>query len=275
MHRWLSGLQYVVEEEISTTLNCLSAKGQATPDREEILVYLHYMYFYRFALPAIEACFSAEPAHCDLVRFQLLSCLLGRFIDDTVDRDSGFWSIEEASFWMKEFSQRCESARKKVCRDQDAETSWLHSISLASTPAPVLISRIGNTAGLRVSKANPLPVETYPDRVPYYFWLPRWRETHPEGTAWLESYIQALFYWYDIDDIFNDILNNVPTDPAYHFLQATLDSEGRIKCRGGHAEDVIAELKAQGLARLARCAEHGRKLGFLLGSAMIDNEINS
>ena len=118
MHTWLSGMRYIVEDEIAVTLRCMSATGTATPDREEILVYLHYMYFYRFALPAIEACFSTESERRDpaLVRFQFLSCLLGRFLDDTVDRDSGFWSIEEASFWVNVFTRRCESVREGLGR---------------------------------------------------------------------------------------------------------------------------------------------------------------
>jgi hypothetical protein len=249
----------------------------ATPEREEILVYLHYMYFYRFALPAVEACFSTEAERRDptLARFQLLSCLLGRFLDDTVDRDSGFWSTEEASFWVKEFTRRCGSAREGLNRGKDASTAWDRSLELASTPPPPLFRRVGATAGICVSDVNPLAIDAYPNRVPYYFWLPRWHGTHSAGKAWLESYIRALFYWYDIDDVLNDILNNVPTDPAYHFLRATIDSEGRIKLLGGHAERALSELKAQGLARLVGCAEHGRKLGLLLGPAMIDREIHS
>lgn len=276
MHRWISGVQHVVKEELDTTLKCLTVNGMATPDREEIIIYLHHLYFYRFALPAIEACFSSKSEYCDptLVRFQLLSCLLGRFIDDTVDRDSGFWSTEEASFWVKEFSRRCESTRKELGGSKEASEAWFRCIELASTPSIPLFQRTRNTAGLCIPNVSPLPIKAYPDRVPYYFWLPRWHGTHPVGTAWLESYIQTLFYWYDIEDILNDILNNVPTDPAYQFLRTTLDSEGRIKCRGACVEQSLAKLRAQGISQLAHCAAHGRKIGLLIGPAMIDREVH-
>jgi len=276
LHGRLSGLQHVVEAEIATTLRCMSAACMSTPEREEILVYLHYMYFYRFALPAVEACFPTESGRFDpaLVRFQLLCCLLGRFLDDTVDRDSGFWPVEEASFWVDEFARRCEASREAVGLGADAAAAWRRNLEIASTPPSSLYRRVGTGAGIGIATTCPLPVVDYPNRVPYFFWLPRWRGTWPEGCRWLESYIQALFYWYDIDDVLNDIMHNVATAPAYDLLCATLDSEGRMKVLDGRAVRALADMEARGLTMLERCAESGRSLGLLLGPAMLDREID-
>lgn len=278
LHDWLISLKWIVEEEIAISLQNLKKLGTKglLQDQEEILVYLHYMYFYRFALPAIEAGFfsSTDRNNQYYIRFQLLVCLLGRFLDDLSDKDSGFWSIEEASYLADCFNKRCMKLINQLRVGQKEIESFLNTLRLASLPSPILYTKVGKTAGLNILKNCPLSSEKNSERVPYYFWLFDWYGTNPDGLAWLKFYIETLFFWFDVDDIFSDILNNVATEPAYEFLMNTVDNEGRIKIVGLDAIAMIKKLISSGQKKLNQCFSDGVNLGFLLGPSILNAELN-
>ena len=60
---------------------------------EHILIHFVRMYLFRFAVPAVEIERGGlEPAHAPAIRTRLWACLVGRGLDDLIDKDSRFFS---------------------------------------------------------------------------------------------------------------------------------------------------------------------------------------
>lgn len=272
LHQWLDTLDPIIYRELSITLEDL--RWTDWQEHEHILVYLHSMYMFRFALPVLEAICGRERLlnTPQLAQFQLLSCLMGRFLDDLIDRDSGFWNQEQALFWYSRFLLRCEKVKGNLLLGQAFEDMWAKSL-IANAQR---LYRIDADSG-RIHKPDscPMPLLRYPERVPYFFCLPEALCDRPETLDWSRSYISALFFLYDVDDSFNDIMRNVATEPAYNLLASGLDSEGRFKMKLAKQNVFYQAHISQARELLISCRDNGRLLGLELGPAMIDTELEA
>lgn len=271
IHNWLASFEGLLESEIKRTLKEIEGVGSA--HLEEAIVYLHYMYLYRYVLPTL------EPFGHDVVsrnpnwaRWQLLNCLMGRFLDDIVDSDSGFWNEEEIQYWYSYFLIRCQEHVSQLGISENKIIRWHTSLKKA-TQRTCLYNTSKGTRGIRCPGRNPLPLSQYPSRIPYFFWLYQSLGVKAEHLTWAKKYISALFYYYDVDDVFSDLLANVPTQPAYELLRRGLDDEGRIKFRKiyRHLDVMLNNSKKI----LISCKRVGEQQGLILGPCLIDVELKS
>jgi hypothetical protein len=273
LHGWLDEFSSILDSEVSETLKELH--NTSWSDQEHILVYLHYMYMYRFSLPVLEAVYGRENLleKPQIAQYLLLSCLLGRFIDDIVDCDSGFWNIEQAHFWYSHFLSRCENLKKTLSLKPDFDDAWLKSVNISMAMNRPLYEVDGKTNKIKKPDSNPMPLIKYPERIPYCFCLLDRIGEDSKTLGWARSYVSALFFLYDIDDSINDILRNVPTGPSYEILIQSLDSEGRIKVRQLEKNKIFPKLWTQSKELLTICRDNGRSLGLELGPAIIDDAL--
>lgn len=275
LHEWLAQLEPVVEQEVEASLKALV--DTELRDHEDILVYLHYMYFYRFAVPALEATAGREPLLLspEWARFQLLTCLLGRFLDDLIDQDSGFWNDGQIRYWYSHFLARCRRTLENLPLRGSVEGVWSRAVTQTDSACPRLYQTTPGSGAIRKPASNPMPLSRYPERVEYFFCLPDALASTPAPRVWIRSYISALFFLYDIDDSINDIFRNVPTEPAFVVLSAGLDSEGRLKTTLLDKLNVFPTLKERAKALIISCRDSGRSFGYELGPAMLDAELKA
>ena len=118
-----------------------------------------------------------------------------------------------------------------------------------------------------------MPLECYPERIPYYFWLLERLNPDESKIDWVRKYISALFFSYDIDDAVNDIIHNIPTEPAFELLRASLDNEGHFKVRRMDSQHIIRQLEQKCYLNLKECEEQGRRLGLELGISFLNEEL--
>jgi len=270
LHQWIDAHDSIIHQELTKTLKTLHLT--TWQDQEHILAYLHYMYMYRCTLPVLEAVVGRERLveKPQLAQFQLLSCLLGRFLDDLIDQDSGFWNKEQALFWFSHFLLRCEKLKETLFFDRTFDDKWIRSIHASISINPRLYRCDESTERIYKSESCPMPLKRYLERVPYFLCLPEELCEDAESLDWVRSYISALLFLYDIDDSINDIMQNVATEPAYEVLVGGLDTEGRFKVRLAKQEKIYNKLLCQARELLIICRDRGRTLGFELGPAVID-----
>lgn len=273
LHRWLGEVSSCVTAELAESLDELQA--MSSPDGEHILVYLHHMYFLRFVLPTLEAVLGREATakSPEIVRFQLLACLMGRFADDLIDQDSGFWDGPHSRQLYSHYLVRCERARGHLDLGHEAEQRWRNAMRFTLLDD----RRLYDTAPGRLALRPPIACAwTYADywrRVTYFFWALQELATDDARLQWTKDYVSALFYHYDVDDALNDILRNVPTEPSHALVRCLTDDEGRLKLVGGGFAKELAVLQARAREQLAACREHGKQLGLWLGPAMLAREL--
>lgn len=270
LHNWIELYDSILNDELIQTLKQLHVT--AWKEQESILVHLHYMYFYRYTLPVLEAVCGFEQLKNkpELIKFQLLSCLLGRFLDDLIDSDSGFWNHEQALFWYSHFLLRSERALKNIFINKNLEPDWIESIYKSLNNKQNLYDSNKNTNIIVKSNIYALPLNHYPERVPYYFLLLENLCDNEESIEWVRMYISSLFFLSDIDDSINDILRNVPTQPAYDILLGSLDNEGRFKIRLTKEKKIYPKLYSRAKSMLLDCRDKGYSLGYKLGPAVIN-----
>mgnify|MGYP001163405377 CR=1 FL=1 len=270
LHKWLDAFNPILQLEVANTLEVLHHTDWS--DQEDILVYLHNTYMYRFTLPVLEAACGREKLlkKPQLVQFQLLSCLFGRFLDDLIDRDSGFWEPEQALFWYSHFFMRCMRIKNSLHMKKDFDDAWGQSIYDAMTVDQQLYQTEKSGRIILKSEFCPMPVQRYSERVPYFFCLPLELCKDVKSLEWIQSYINALFFLYDIDDSINDIMRNVATEPAYMILAEGLDNEGRFKMGRVERGNVYQKLRGRAKDLLITCRNNGRSMNLELGPAMID-----
>lgn len=275
LHAWLRYLEPVVDEAVDEAVRLVARCGWK--EDEEILVYLHYMYHYRFSLPAIEAIVGlrrTEKAR-QYSGFLLRACLMGRFLDDLIDCDSGFWTTARASYLYSHFLLACEDWREGLAADANGRDSWEASIRRASRGSGTLFKECSTTRALHLPAKPALPLRRYPDRIPYYFWIFGQCPITEERRKWIRRYVSVLFYLYDLDDVLNDLHRNVPTDPAHEVLAASLDSEGRIKLIQMMQKGTLEDMLKRAFHKLGRCESEGRRIGLELGPAMIASQLKT
>ena len=245
------------------------------PEGEHILVYLHSMYLLRFVLPTLEALLGREATanSNDIVRFQLLACLMGRFADDLVDQDSGFWDGPQTRHLYSHYLVRCERARDRLNLGDAAERRWRDAMRFTLLDYRHLYDTTPGRHALRLPIACAWPYADYWRRVTYFFWVLHELATDDTRLQWAKDYVSALFYHYDVDDALNDILRNVPTEPAFALVRRLTDDEGRLKLVGGGFANEFGALQARARKQLAECLERGKQLGLWLGPAMLAREL--
>ena len=269
IHNWLESFRNLVESEIDNSVEELKNVGLV--QHEETLVYLHYMYFYRFVMPTLETVgcdfISNNPL---LVKWQLRNCLMGRFIDDIVDMDSGFWSNEEALFLYSYYLIRCNQISRYF--KNESLTKWRITIKNAMNKK-FLYKRDNQSNAIICPRTNKIPVSIYFSRIPYFFWLFNEINLSLPMIEWIKKYIASLFYFYDIDDVISDIINNVPTQPSFDIVHSGIDSEGRVKYSKIHKK--LSEILNRAYKLLSKCKQEALLNGLEIGPSMIDLEIGS
>ncbi|MDP2361637.1 MAG: hypothetical protein Q8O14_12955 [bacterium] len=273
LHRWLSSIAPYIELEIAETLDEL--RDASLSELEHIVVYLHYMYTARFVLPTLEAVLGREATaeRPDIVRHQLLACLMGRFVDDLIDKDSGFWNEKQALYFFSHFQMRCDRVRPRLGLGEGAERRWLAALRFNLLDDGRLYDASPDRYDMRPRAKCAWPYIDYWKRVKYFFWALREVSTDEIRLQWAMEYVSALFYNYDVDDALNDILRNVPTEPAFVLVHGMKDDEGRLKLKGHHFTRELSSLEDAARMRLTDCQERGQRLGLLLGPAMLAKEL--
>lgn len=271
MENLLKSCEEMITIEVEKDL--VSLKKMTYPVNEEILFNLHFMYLFRYVLPTFEPLGTDYlMANMDIIKLQVKSCMMGRFLDDLIDNDSGFWNNNHCILLYSHYlASTLESANTIKSIGPSYFDRLLHSISLV-TENKKLYS-IDNTKSILCPNTNPLPLSNYPDRIPYFWNIFLEMPIKENKLKWSQNYITSLFYLYDLDDVVNDILNNIPTTPAYEVIKSGVDVEGKIK--NFRLFKIYQNLLKTAIHNLNECRLAGLSHNYELGPRIIQYEIDN
>jgi hypothetical protein len=228
----ITACQYVVETTIRESLNFLSEMDWLA--LEEIFVHLHYVYFYRYTVPAFEITFGRMPTIENMteLKAQLQLCLVGRCVDDIIDQDSGFFSPAQSlvlyAYHWNQFVSLLSSGGKDL-------GSFYEQNSFKILQGIVEACHVEKLSEVE-RKQQIVDISTYPSRVAYFFLLPEyfiekfWNdESREQRKSFIREIISTFFLYCDTEDVINDIFTDIATVPSQKLKRILEDNEGKLR----------------------------------------------
>ena len=248
----ITACQFVVETMTRESLNFLSAMDWL--DLKDIFAHLHNFYFYRYTLPAFEIAFGHLPTREQTteLKAQLQLCMVGRCVNDIIDKDSGSFSPAQS---LVLYAYHWNQFVSLLSSGGDDLSSFYEQNSFKLLQGIVEACHVEKLSEVE-KKQQIVDIDTYPNRAAYFFLLPEYfiekvwdDESIEQRKSLLRKIISTFFLYFDVENSINDLFTDIATVPTQKLKRILEDNEGKMRLflseflKGVHS--LIAEIETR------------------------------